>query len=56
VIQLGVEGPHHAERRRIKDRDAKPVGRMFANGYARQNDRFDLTRESYADWAARRGE
>lgn len=33
----------------------KPVGRMFANGYARQGDRFDMTRDSYADWAAARG-
>lgn len=32
----------------------KPVGRMFANGYSRQSDRFDLTRESYADWAKAR--
>ena len=30
----------------------KPVGRMFGNSYARQSDRFDLTRESYAEWAA----
>lgn len=32
----------------------KPVGRMFANSYARQSDRFDLTRASYAEWAAAR--
>lgn len=31
----------------------KPVGRMFGDGYARQNDRFDLTRESYGEWQAR---
>jgi flavin reductase (DIM6/NTAB) family NADH-FMN oxidoreductase RutF len=34
----------------------KPVGRMFANGYSRQGDRFDLTRETYAEWAAARGD
>jgi flavin reductase (DIM6/NTAB) family NADH-FMN oxidoreductase RutF len=33
----------------------KPVGRLFANGYARQNDRFDLVRETYAEWLAARG-
>jgi hypothetical protein len=54
VIQLGVEGPHHAERRRIKDRNAKPMGRLLTNGYAWLNARFDLTRASYAEWAARR--
>jgi len=39
---------------RVSMTDYKPVGRMFANGYSRQNDRFDLTRESYGEWAARR--
>ena len=29
----------------------KPVGRMFANDYARQSDRFEMTRDSYEDWA-----
>lgn len=33
----------------------KPVGRMFANGYSRQGDRFDMTRATYAEWAAARG-
>jgi flavin reductase (DIM6/NTAB) family NADH-FMN oxidoreductase RutF len=32
----------------------KPVGRLFANSYSRQSDRFELIRESYADWAAAR--
>lgn len=31
--------------------DYKPVGRLFGDDYARQNDRFTLRRESYADWA-----
>jgi flavin reductase (DIM6/NTAB) family NADH-FMN oxidoreductase RutF len=33
----------------------KPVGRMFGDGYSRQNDRFDLKRDSYVDWVAKRG-
>jgi flavin reductase (DIM6/NTAB) family NADH-FMN oxidoreductase RutF len=41
---------------RVSLTDYKPVGRMFANGYARQNDRFDLTRESFAEWAAARAD
>ena len=40
-----------APRMRI-DADAyRPVGRLFADSYARQNDRFDMARPSYADWA-----
>ncbi len=39
---------------RVSLTEYKPVGRMFANDYARQNDRFELTRASYAEWAARR--
>jgi flavin reductase (DIM6/NTAB) family NADH-FMN oxidoreductase RutF len=33
----------------------KPVGRLFADDYARQNDRFELKRESYANWVKGRG-
>lgn len=40
---------------RIAAEDYHPVGRLFGNGYARQGDRFDLARESYADWARRAG-
>jgi flavin reductase (DIM6/NTAB) family NADH-FMN oxidoreductase RutF len=29
----------------------QPVGRLFANGYARQGDRFDLERQSYSEWS-----
>ena len=36
---------------RVSVTDYKPVGRLFANDYARQNDRFEMKRESYADWA-----
>jgi flavin reductase (DIM6/NTAB) family NADH-FMN oxidoreductase RutF len=39
---------------RVSLTDYKPVGRLFANGYARQNDRFDLVRDSYAEWVAAR--
>ncbi|MDB5511268.1 MAG: flavin reductase like domain protein [Enterovirga sp.] len=31
----------------------RPVGRLFGNGYARQNDRFELRRESYAEWSGK---
>ncbi|MDP3258813.1 flavin reductase family protein [Bosea sp. (in: a-proteobacteria)] len=40
---------------RVSLDDYKPVGRMFGDGYARQNDRFDLTRGTYAEWLAQRG-
>lgn len=40
---------------RVSLSDYKPVGRMFADGYSRQNDRFDLKRGSYAEWLAARG-
>jgi flavin reductase (DIM6/NTAB) family NADH-FMN oxidoreductase RutF len=39
---------------RVSLTDYKPVGRLFANDYARQNDRFELKRDSYADWAKKR--
>jgi flavin reductase (DIM6/NTAB) family NADH-FMN oxidoreductase RutF len=40
---------------RVSVTDYKPVGRLFANDYARQNDRFSMTRDSYAEWARKRG-
>jgi flavin reductase (DIM6/NTAB) family NADH-FMN oxidoreductase RutF len=42
-------------RMRVSVTDYKPVGRMFANDYSRQNERFSMTRESYAEWAKGRG-
>jgi len=33
----------------------KPVGRMFGDGYSRQNDRFDMKRGTYAEWLAKKG-
>jgi flavin reductase (DIM6/NTAB) family NADH-FMN oxidoreductase RutF len=41
---------------RVSVPDYKPVGRLFANDYARQNDRFELKRDSYAEWAAKHGQ
>ncbi|MGL4243561.1 MAG: flavin reductase family protein [Beijerinckiaceae bacterium] len=40
---------------RVSVTDYKPVGRLFANDYARQNDRFSMTRDSYAEWVKKRG-
>ena len=39
---------------RIVDEAYRPVGRLYANGYARQNDRFELVRESVEEWQARK--
>jgi hypothetical protein len=38
---------------RVSLTDYKPVGRLFASDYARQNDRFELKRETYAQWKER---
>jgi flavin reductase (DIM6/NTAB) family NADH-FMN oxidoreductase RutF len=35
---------------RVSQADYKPVGRLFANDYSRQNERFEMRRESYAEW------
>ncbi|POR56916.1 flavin reductase family protein [Bosea psychrotolerans] len=40
---------------RVSMSDYKPVGRMFGDGYSRQNDRFDLRRDNYAGWLTKRG-
>ncbi len=39
---------------RVSMSDYRPVGRLFGDGYSRQNERFDLRRDSYADWAAKK--
>ena len=31
----------------------RPIGRLAGNGYARQGEVFDMTRETYAEWARR---
>ncbi len=55
VVRLHArEGLLDLTRMRIDAEAYRPVGRLFGNGYARQNDRFDLERETFADWEARR--
>jgi flavin reductase (DIM6/NTAB) family NADH-FMN oxidoreductase RutF len=39
---------------RVSLTDYKPVGRLFANDYSRQNQRFELKRDTYAQWVAKR--
>ena len=56
VVRLHARaGLLDAERMRIAAESYHPVGRLFADGYSRQSDRFDLTRESYAELKRRRG-
>jgi flavin reductase (DIM6/NTAB) family NADH-FMN oxidoreductase RutF len=56
VIRLHARGGLMDAGRLRVDMDAyHPVGRLFGDdGYARQRDRFDLTRESYEEWRSRR--
>jgi flavin reductase (DIM6/NTAB) family NADH-FMN oxidoreductase RutF len=42
------------ERLRVDTDAYHPVGRLFGDGYARQRDRFELKRESFAEWEAAR--
>lgn len=44
------EGLVDAATLRVSMSEYKPVGRMFGDGYSRQNDRFDLRRGTYAEW------
>ncbi len=56
VLRLHArEGLLDEARMRIDAEAYRPVGRLFGDGYARQGDRFDLARESYADFANRSG-
>lgn len=43
-----------ADRMRIDADNYHPVGRMFADGYTRQRDRFDLARPSYDEFMRER--
>lgn len=43
------------DRMRIDEEAYRPVGRLFADGYSRQGDRFDMKREPYAEWKAKKG-
>ena len=38
---------------RIDAEGYNPIGRLFANSYSRQRDRFDLVRETYGEWKAK---
>ncbi len=42
------------ERLRIDEKAYRPVGRLFGDSYARQGDRFTLTRPSYAEFVRAR--
>ncbi len=54
VLRLHArDGMIDPERLRITDA-YHPVGRLFGDGYARQRDRFELKRESLAEWSAAR--
>ena len=39
---------------RVRAEDYHPVGRLFGDGYARQNDRFAMARRTYGEWEADR--
>ena len=41
------------EKVRVVDDAYKPVGRLYADQYARQTDRFELPRQSYDEWVDR---
>jgi flavin reductase (DIM6/NTAB) family NADH-FMN oxidoreductase RutF len=41
------------DRARIDADNYHPVGRLFGNGYSRQNNRFELTRQTYDQWRAK---
>jgi flavin reductase (DIM6/NTAB) family NADH-FMN oxidoreductase RutF len=52
VLRLHArEGLIDPERLRVTEA-YRPVGRLFGDGYARQRDRFELKRESFAEWSA----
>ena len=42
------------EKVRVVDDAYKPVGRLYADQYARQTDRFELPRQTYDEWVAER--
>lgn len=48
------DGLLDTDRMRVDEAAYRPVGRLFGNAYARQGDRFDLAKQSYAEWRARR--
>ena len=53
VLRLHArEGLIDPERLRVTDA-YRPIGRLFGDAYARQGDRFELKRETFAEWRAR---
>jgi flavin reductase (DIM6/NTAB) family NADH-FMN oxidoreductase RutF len=55
VLRLHArDGLIDPERLRVDTDAYHPVGRLFGDGYARQRDRFELKRESFAEWEAAR--
>ena len=56
VLRLHArEGLVDEARLRVVSEAYHPVGRLFGDGYARQGDRFELPRETHAQWKARSG-
>jgi flavin reductase (DIM6/NTAB) family NADH-FMN oxidoreductase RutF len=56
VVRLHArDGMLDTDRMRVATELYKPVGRLWGNSYARQDDRFDLVKQSYADWSAANG-
>ncbi len=56
VLRLHArEGLIDPERLRVHADAYHPIGRLFGDGYARQRDRFELKRESFAVWSERQG-
>ncbi len=56
VLRLHArEGLLDEARLRVSTELYKPVGRLFGSSYSRQGDRFDLAKQSYAEWLADKG-
>jgi flavin reductase (DIM6/NTAB) family NADH-FMN oxidoreductase RutF len=56
VLRLHArEGLIDPERLGVNADAYHPIGRLFGDGYARQRDRFELKRESFAVWSERQG-
>ena len=56
VLRLHArDGLLDREQMRIVEDAYRPIGRLFGDGYARQNDRFELKRQTHQEWKARTG-
>ena len=51
----GREGLVDPQTLRIDLEAYRPVGRLFANLYARQREIFELRRETFVEWRVKRG-